>query len=231
MLELNENQADIIKSFAVFYLLLIGNYIGSSLFTCLQINTIKKYKSIQLFSAFLLFFFSVTLVSNTGKLEFTPPIEKLLYSVIYFIGFLILMRLDMRISALVLLFIFIIYFIELNKEFYLERGSQITDPDDKKIYNDNKYWITLNNPYKIRLFRVKQSDFKFINNIETFIYYFIFLLLVMGFIAYKGEVCDTLIKSNKLTFIDIILNTSICNLQDKKSFWHYFKVGLGIKCK
>ena len=60
-------------------------------------------------------------------------------------------------------------------------------------------------------------------------YYFIFLLLVLGFIAYKGEVFDTLTKSNKLTFIDIMLNTSICNLQDKKSFWHYFKVGLGIK--
>ena len=58
MAELTENQADIIKSFAIFYLLLVANYIGNSLFTCLQINTIKTHKSIQLFSAFLLFFFS-----------------------------------------------------------------------------------------------------------------------------------------------------------------------------
>jgi len=42
MSELTENQADIIKSFAIFYLLLIANYIGGSLFTCLQINTIKN---------------------------------------------------------------------------------------------------------------------------------------------------------------------------------------------
>jgi hypothetical protein len=229
MSELTENQADIIKSFAIFYLLLIANYIGGSLFTCLQINTIKKHKSIQLFSAFLLFFFSVTLVSNTGKLEFTPPIEKLLYSVIYFIGFLIVMRLDMRISALVLLFIFIIYFIELNKDFYLDRSCQITNSKDKKIYNDNQYWITLNNPYKIRLFRVKQSDFTFINKIETIIYYVILILLVIGFIAYGGEVHDTLSKSNKLTWFDIILDTHICKLQDKKGFWNYFKIGLGIK--
>lgn len=229
MLELSENQADIIKSFAIFYLLLITNYIGNSLFTCLQISTITSHKSIQLFSAFLLFFFSVTLVSNTGKLEFTPPIEKLLYSIIYFIGFLIVMRLDMRISALVLLFIFIIYFIELNKNFYLNLGCKITDSNDKQIYNDNKYWITLNYPYKIRLFKVKEDDFKIINNIESFIYYFIVILLVIGFIAYKGEIRDTLSKSNKLTWSSIILDTSICNLQDKKSFWHYFNIGLGIK--
>jgi hypothetical protein len=229
MLELTENQADIIKSFAIFYLLLIGNYIGSSLFTCLQINNIKKHRSLQLFSAFLLFFFSVTLISNTGKLEFTPPIEKLLYSIIYFIGFLIVMRLDVKISALVLLFIFIIYFIELNKEFYLNYGSQITDPEDKKIYDDNKYWITLNEPYKIRLFKVKQSDFEFINKIETGIYYVILTLLVMGFISYGGEIHDTLSKSNKLNWIQIILDTNICKLQDRKSFWHYFKIGLGIK--
>jgi hypothetical protein len=229
MLDLSENQADIIKSFAIFYLLLIGNYIGSSLFTCFQINNIKKYKSIQLFSAFLLFFFSVTLISNTGKLEFTPPIEKLLYSVIYFIGFLIVMRLDVKISALVLLFIFIIYFIELNKDFYLDYGSKISDPDDQKIYNDNKYWITLNNPYKIRLFKVKQSDFKFINKIETCIYYVIVILLVMGFIAYGGEIHDTLSKSSKLNWVNIILDTNICKLQNRKSFWHYFKIGLGIK--
>lgn len=229
MKKLTETQADVIKSFAIFYLLLVANYIGSSLFTCLQINTIKTHKSIQLFSAFLLFFFSVTLISNTGKLEFTPPIEKLLYSFIYFMGFLIVMRLDMRISTLVLLFIFIIYFIELNKDFYLDLGSKITEPHDKTIYNDNKYWITLNNPYKIRLFKVKQSDFKFINKIETIIYYIILILLLMGFIAYGGEIHDTLSKSNKLTWRNIILDTNICKLQDKKSFWHYFYVGLGIK--
>ena len=229
MLEFTENKLDIIKSFAVFSLLLIGNYVGTSIFTCSQVNYIKKHKFIQLFGAFLLFYFLDTLLSETGKLEYTPPIEKLLYSFIYFIGFLIIMRLYVTISLLVLFFIFIIYFIETNKEFYLERGSKITDPEDKNIYNDNRYWITLNYPYKIRLFKVKQSDFKFIDKIEICIYYVIVILLVMGFISYGGEIHDTLSKSSKLNWIHVILDTNICKLQDRKSFWHYFKIGLGIK--
>ena len=39
--EISVGQADLIKSFAIFYLLLVGNYIGTSLFTCFQINYIK----------------------------------------------------------------------------------------------------------------------------------------------------------------------------------------------
>ena len=61
MLELTENQVDIIKSFAIFFLLLIGNYIGSTIFTCSQINYLKKYKFIHLCCAFLLFYFLNTL--------------------------------------------------------------------------------------------------------------------------------------------------------------------------
>ena len=228
MLELTENQVDIIKSFAIFFLLLIGNYIGSSIFTCSQINYIKKYKFLQLFGAFLLFYFLDTLLSETGKLEYTPPIQKLLYSFMYFIGFLIIMRLDVTISLLILLSIFIIYFIETNKEFYLDRGSKITDPEDKKIYNDNKYWITFDYPYKIRLFKVKQQDFKFINNIETNIYYVIVILLVVGFIEYVGRIRHTLSKPNKLTWVDIMLNANISKLQYNKSFSDYFLMGIKI---
>lgn len=229
MLKFTENTVDIIKSFAIFFLLLIGNYIGSSIFTCSQVNYIKKYKILQLFGAFLLFYFLDTLLSETGNLEYTPPIQKLLYSFMYFIGFLIIMRLDVTISLLILFFIFIIYFIETNKEFYLELGSKISDPNDKKIYNDNRYWVTLNYPYKIRLFKVKQQHFKFIDKIETLIYNFILLLLVIGFIVYRGKVCDILSKSNKLTWIDIVLDNNLCKLTDKKSLWNYFKIGLGIQ--
>ena len=62
------------------------------------------------------------------------------------------MRLDTRISALVLLFIFIIYFVELNKDFYLEQGKNISDPLEQDIYKSNMYWITFNWPFEIRLF-------------------------------------------------------------------------------
>jgi len=137
--------------------------------------------------SFLLFYFLVTLVSNTGKLEFTPPIEKLFYSMFYFMGFLVVMRLDMRVFALVLLLIFIIYFLELNKDFYLERGAYITDPVDQDIYNFNKYWITFNWTYKIRLFKIQKTDFTFINQVETIIYYVILFLLIIGFISYGGR--------------------------------------------
>jgi hypothetical protein len=227
--EISQNQADLIKSFAIFYLLLVGNYVGTSIFTCFQITYIQKNKWLQILISFLLFYFLVTLVSDTGKLEFTPPIEKFVYSIFYFIGFLVVMRLDMRISALVLLLIFIIYFLELNKDFYLDRGINIDNPVDQDIYNSNKYWITFNWPFRIRLFKVSNGDFKLINQIETIIYYFIIFLLVIGFISYGGEIHDTVKKSKNLTWMDIITDTDICRLKDRRSFLHYLKVGLGLK--
>ena len=54
--EISQNQADLIKSFAIFYLLLVGNYVGFSIFTCSQINYIHQNKWLQLFISFLLFF-------------------------------------------------------------------------------------------------------------------------------------------------------------------------------
>jgi hypothetical protein len=81
----------------------------------------------------------------------------------------------------------------------------------------------------VRLFPVKKSDFIIINKIETVIYYLIIFLLVIGFISYGGEIHDTLKRTNNLTWIDIITDTSICRLKDRRSFWHYLKVGLGIK--
>jgi hypothetical protein len=227
--EISQNEANMIKSFAIFYLLLVGNYVGTSIFTCFQINYLKQHKWLQLLISFLLFYFLVTLVSETGKLEFTPPIEKLIYSIFYFIGFLIVMRLDMRISALVLLLIFVIYFLELNKDFYLERGTNIIDIIDQDIYKENQYWITLNWPYKIRLFKIRQHDFKIINQIETIIFYFILFLLVIGFISYGGEVHDTLRRTKNVTWVDVITDTDVCRLKDRKSFLHYLKVGIGIK--
>ena len=96
------------------------------------------------------------------------------------------------------------------------------------IYNKNQYWITLNWPYKIRLFKIDKNDFTTINQIETIIYYFIIFLLVVGFISYGGEIRDTLKKSKHLSWIDVITDTDICRLKDRKSFFHYLKVGIGV---
>jgi hypothetical protein len=139
------------------------------------------------------------------------------------------MRLDMRISALVLLLIFVIYFLELNKDFYLDRGTDINNPIDQDIYNSNKYWITFNWPYKIRLFKVHDDNFKLINKVETIIYYVIIGLLVIGFISYGGEIHDTIKKNRDLTWIDVVSDTDICRLKNRKNFLHYLKVGLGLK--
>lgn len=227
--EISQNQADIIKSFAIFYLLLVGNYVGNSMFTCFQITYIKNHKWLQLTISFLLFYFLVILFSETGKLEYTPPIEKLVYSIFYFFGFLLVMRLDMKITVLVLLLIFSVYFLELNKDFYLEKGNSIIDLVDQDIYNDNKYWITFNWPYKIRLFKITKNDFTVINQIETIIYYIILFLLVIGFISYGGEIHDTIKRNKNLTWIDVITNTDVCKLKDRKGFLHYLQVGLRLK--
>lgn len=227
--EISTPQADLIKSFAIFYLLLVGNYIASSLFTCFQINFIKSHKALQLVIAFFLFYFLVTLVSNTGNLELTPPIEKLLYSLLYFMGFLLLMRLDIRVSAIVMILIFVIYFIELNKDYYLEGENQIHNVTEKMVFEDNQYWITLNWPFHVRLFPVQKQDFKRINQIENAIYYVIILLLVFGFISYAGEIRDSLKKGRNLSWLDIVTDTEICKIKEKQSFWHHFKSGLGLR--
>jgi hypothetical protein len=81
----------------------------------------------------------------------------------------------------------------------------------------------------VRLFLVNNNSFDTINKIETFIYYIVIFLLVVGFIAYGGEIHDTVRSSKVLTWTDVLTETSICKLKDRKSFWHYVKLGLGIK--
>jgi hypothetical protein len=54
-------------------------------------------------------------------------------------------------------------------------------------------------------------------------------LLVIGFISYGGEIHDNLKNSKNMTWLDVIMDTEICRLKDRKSFFHYLKIGLGIK--
>jgi len=226
--EISVFQANIIKSFAIFYLLLVGSYIGGSFFACYEINYIKKNKWFQFTLSFLLFYFLGIMVSNTGDLGLTPPIERLIYCFLYFIGFFFVMRLDMKISLVVLMLIFTIYFIELNKDFYLNKGKEIYNQQEESIYNNNKYWFTLNWPFRVRLFPVNNEIFTTINKVETAIYYVIVFLLVIGVLSYGGEIHDTVKKSKNLTWLDVISDTSVCKLKNRKGFWHYLKVGFGM---
>lgn len=224
--EITYIQADLIKSFAIFLLLLIANRVDSSIFTCLQIKYLQDHTWLKLLTAFMLFYFLVTLVSETGKIEFTPPIEKLVYSFFYFIGFLILMRLDLRITGIVLFLIFTIYFLEMNKDFYLYQGSKITNSQEEEVFLSNQYWITFNWPFKIRLFKVTSNDIVNINKIENIIYYIIIFLLIIGFISYGGEIREKFKNNKNITWFDVITNTKICELKDRKSLLHYLKLGL-----
>lgn len=227
--EISITQADLIKSFAIFYLIIFSNTV-MGLFTCHQITFLQKNKTILLFIAFLLFYFLVTLVSNTGFLEFIPPLQKLLYTFLYFCIFLITTRLDFRVMFLVIILIFLIYFIELNKDYYLELGKTIHDKNEKSIYNNyTKYWLTLDFPYKIRSFPIQDTHFKIINKIEYILYIFIYILLILGLISYGGEIKDTIGRKKNLTWIDVFTDTEICNLKERKSFIHYLKIGLGLK--
>ena len=59
--------------------------------------------------------------------------------------------------------------------------------------------------------------------------YIIIFLLVIGFISYGGEIHDNLKNSKNMTWLDVIMDTEICRLKDRKSFFHYLKIGLVIK--
>ena len=227
--EISVNQADLIKSFAVFYLIIFSNTV-LGLFTCHQVNFLQKNKLVLVCIAFLLFYFLVTIVSETGNIEFIPPIQKLIHTVFYFILFLITTRLDFRVMVAVLALIFIIYFIEINKDYYLDLNKNVNNNNEKNIYEHyKKYWITMDYPYQIRLFPVETEHFVIINKIEYILYSFIYLLLILGFIAYTGEIKDTLVNRKNLTWWDVFTDTEICNLKERRSFIHYLKVGIGIR--
>jgi hypothetical protein len=227
--EISIYQVDLIKSFAIFYLIIFSNTV-MGLFTCHQLQIFQKNKIILILIAFLLFYFLVITVSKTGYLEFIPPLQKLIYAFVYFFIFLITTRLDFRVMFAVLIIIFLIYFIELNKDYYIELGKNIQNKNDKSIYNDyTKYWITLDYPYKIRLFLLKKDHFSLINKIEYILYISIYILLIIGLIAYRGEIKDTLVRRKNLSWIDVFTDTEICNIKERKHFMHYVKLGLGLK--
>ena len=226
--EINDYQADLIKSVAIFYLVVTSNLLGDVVFTCYQKDYLKHHKWLQYLILFMLFYFTITVVSNTGTLEFTPPIEKFIYSLFSFIFFLFVLRLDIRIMSFLILLIFLIYFLELNKDFYLNKADTINNSSDKNIYESNQYWITLNYPIKLRLLPIKDSEFVFINKIENILYYVVFVVLILGTISYAGEIKQSLQYKN-VTWFTVLTDTNICNIKDRKGFWDYFKSGIGLK--
>ena len=212
---------------AIFYLLILSNFI-TGLFTCNQKHFIQNNNFVQAIVAFGLFYFLVTLVSNTGNLEVIPPIQKLIYTFVYFFIFLISIRLDFRVMVAIICLVVLVYFIELNKEYYLELGSTLTNNDDKKVYNDHAYWITLDWPFKVRLFPINPEQFSIINKVENVLYYFIIIFMGLGLIAYRGEITIAMKKRNDLSWFEVFTDTHKCKIAQRLPFLHYVSVGLGL---
>lgn len=134
-------------------------------------------------------------------------------------------RLDFNVTIAVLVIIFIIYFIELNKKFY----SRNKDSQNNLHNEYNDYWITLDFPFKVRLFHVKKTHFNIIEKIENMLYITIYILIFLGLIAYGGQIKDTLTNKKHVTWFDVFADTKICHIKDKRPFTHYLKLGLGLK--
>lgn len=218
-------QTDLIKSLAIFYLIVFSNFV-TNLFTCYQKRVITNNKPLQYFIGFCLFYFLVTI-----DLVTIPPIQKLLYTIVNYLFFIITTRLNMKIMLSVLFLIFILYFIEMNKKYYLKDNNiQDHNNTDKKMYDDHRnYWITTDYPIKLRIFRVEKAQFIVLDKIEQITYGLILLLVVVGLISYRGELKDQFKKNKHINWIVLFEDTKICNLSDRKSFLYYFKLGLGLK--
>lgn len=226
--EISFYQADLLKSVAIFYLLILGNFI-TGLFTCNQTNFVKNNKIVQAIIAFTLFYFLVTLVSDTGNLELIPPIQKLLYTIGYFFIFLLSMRLDFRVMVAIIGLVILVYFIELNKDYYLELKNTITSEADKKVYDDHSYWITLDWPFKVRLFPIHKEQFSIVNKFENLLYYLIIIFIILGIVAYRGEITIAMHKKKDLSWYEVFNDTNKCKILERLPFLHYVKVGLGVK--
>lgn len=221
---------NLIKSIALFYLIIFSNFLLQFL-TCFQQNIINKNKTYQFILGYFLFYFLVSLTSDNGIITYTPPIQKLLMTFFYYILFIITLRVDIHIMFIVLLLIFILYFIEINNDYYINEQYRIKHKEDKIFYEDHQYWITLDFPLKIRLLKVDKTQFNIILKLQTILYILIWFLIIIGLIAYGGEIKMN-IKNNKdknFSWYKVFIDTSICDLKDKKGFWFYFKKGLGIK--
>lgn len=231
----SEYSQDIIKSIAIFYIILYSHF-NVNLLTCYQKKFINSHKYII---GFLCLYFLVTLFSTTGQMKYVPPIQKLIHSVFYYFLFLLSVRLDNRIMILVIFLIIFVYFNQLNIDYYNIKIYNTREPyliknKTEENYHNNMYakyhyWFTIDYPVNIKLFPVKNEQLKVLSHINKILYYIIVSLLIFGFICYGGEIKDTMKNNKSLTWFKVITDTKMCKSTEPKSLLHYFKSGIGIK--
>jgi hypothetical protein len=220
---------NLITSLAIFYLIILSNFM-LQLFTCYQQHIINNNKTIQYFLGFFLFYFLVSIFSDTGDMQFTPPIQKLILTIGYYFFFIITTRLDTYVMLLVLFLIFSIYFIEINKEYFLNTKEKITNKKNLEFYENHDYWITLDSPFYIRLFRFNKDQVIYLDIIEKYIYFVIWILIIIGMIAYAGEIKYQMGPNNKkFTWSNVFNDSQICDLKNRRPFIANLKMGLSVK--
>lgn len=205
MLSLLDNyEIDIMKIIFAFYLLIYSSELDS-IFKCVKIDYISKNVVIKYIVIFLIFFFLVSYVTDTPQLDNINPIEKLIYSIFYFILFIITLRIDNKFRNVIILLLTITYFLDLSYShyFYLLNKNK---PDDQ-------YWITWKYP-QINYFQVNNSHLYFINELNIYIIRIIYILIAIGFLFYLNEVQK--LRHKKISWFDILFN-NYCLQYNKNS--------------
>ncbi len=205
---IDNNNFYLITALSGFYLIVFSTYL-SFLFTCSIDNEIKNNQLIILIIGYFLFFYLVTLTDKNNLIE--HPIEKMLITLFYYIIFLLTTRLDIKITLWVIIIIFVINFLEINKEHY----NLLLQ---KKVEKENIYWITLKKPFEINLFKVNQAQLNALNTIQTFLYYSLFILIAVGFISFYGEL-KYLKGDKKISIFKLLFDRNICNLREDRTVY------------
>uniref|UniRef100_A0A6C0H6P7 Uncharacterized protein n=1 Tax=viral metagenome TaxID=1070528 RepID=A0A6C0H6P7_9ZZZZ len=162
--------SEIIKSFAIFYLFIFCNIL-LKLFPKSHLKFMVSNYTFIYVAGFLVFYFLITLFSDTRKN--IPPIQKLVYTIVYYILFLVTIQLELVYTIMVGLILLVIYLLDSIKEFYIKNKNK-----------DEAYWITLDKPIKIRMIKFEKNQINDINNIEKILDGLIIIISCIGLFKY-----------------------------------------------
>lgn len=197
----------LIAALAAFYLIVFSTYL-SFLFTCNVDNAIKNNQTLIIVMGYFLFFYLVTLSNKT--LADDHPIGNMVLTLVYYIVFLLTTRMDIKITFIAVLIIFIINFMEINKEHYRVLL------ESKNNTNNKIYWITIKYPFEINLFQVTNEQLRIVNDIQYLLNYGLYILIAIGFLSFYGEM--KYIKGDKnVSLVKIFFDRNICKIRDNRT--------------
>ena len=176
MLQLLDYEIDILKVLFIFYLIIFSSQIHNS-FKSLNIRSFSKSIIIQYIIIFFVFFFLVSSISDTKNIVDIEPIQKLIYSIVYFIIFLITLKINNIIRFTIFILLIVCYFLNMNYKYY---NDLLTNNNN----NNNKYyWFTWKYP-KINMFIVDLYQINILKQIIIYIIYIVYILFIIGVILY-----------------------------------------------